>query len=68
MQSVAAYDCEYLYWLLIENYLMAGGDKDWLEGLESKTLPVKLRNINQLCLEIAYKPWILRDGVKLVFY
>lgn len=45
---------------------MAGGEKDWLEGINSQQLPAKLRNITNLCVEMAYKPWILKDGVKLV--
>ena len=46
---------------------MAGGDESWLEGLNSKTpLPEKLQNLLPLCLDLAVKPWILKDGAKLV--
>ena len=41
---------------------MAGGDKDWLEGEQSTTLPKKLKAIAPRCVEFAYKPWIMKDS------
>jgi len=56
-----------LYWLLAENYLMSGGEKEWLEGLNSRIpLPEKLKKIVPICLEFAVKPWVLKNGEKLV--
>ena len=48
---------------------MAGGEEAWLDGLNSKVpLPEKLQNLLPLCLDLAVKPWILKDGAKLVVF
>lgn len=47
--------------------MLAGGEKDWLQGVNFKSLlPPKLQNIFQFCVEFAVKPWIFKDGTRMV--
>lgn len=58
---MGCYSCEYLYELLREGFIEAGGDESWLEK-KSETLPQKLKRIVELNYDLAYKPWTLAQG------
>jgi len=54
--SVSCYGCDYLYNLLIEGYVEAGGDETWLDA-NSTTLPAKLKRLIDTNYDLAYQPW-----------
>ena len=54
--AVSCYECEYLLYILQEQFLLADGPLEWLVfGLE-KVNP-KLRRIAELNEMLAYQPW-----------
>jgi len=58
IMAVSCYDCEYLIKILEEQYLLYGGDVEWLlHGL--KKANKKLERLAELNELLAYKPWIV---------
>ena len=61
IMAVSCYECEYLLKILEEQFLLNGGDEDWLnlglKGADSKLL--RLTDLNDM---LAYKPWIIRSS------
>lgn len=56
LTAACSYSCEYLYYLLMDSFLEAGGDIEWLSGDTSK-LPLKLLPMIEMCYNFAYSPW-----------
>lgn len=58
IQAVSCYNCEYLLYILQEQFLLAGGPLDWLIfGLEK--VDPKVRRIAEINEIMAFKPWAL---------
>ena len=58
IMAVSCYECEYLLKILEEQFLLYGGDIDWLNnGL--KKVEGKLQKIGEINEIMAFKPWIL---------
>jgi len=56
ISAVSCYQCEYLYYLLLEEFEEAGGNTEWLQN-EKDILPEKLKLILDIIYEFAYNPW-----------
>ena len=54
---MACYGCDYLYHILSEGFVEAGGDVGWLDG-EAQNVPNKLKRLIDLNFDLAYNPWI----------
>jgi hypothetical protein len=58
IMAVSCYECEYLIKILEEQFLLYGGDVEWLlHGL--KKADKKLERLAELNELLAYKPWII---------
>jgi hypothetical protein len=58
IMAVSCYDCEYLLKILGEQFLLNGGDINWLiNGI--KSVDKKLQKLGELNELMAYKPWNL---------
>jgi hypothetical protein len=58
IMAVSCYNCDYLLKVLEEQFILNGGDLDWIvHGLDSADVKLKgIANLNEL---LAHKPWIL---------
>jgi len=65
-QAVACYGCEYLYYLLVEGFIEAGGEVNWLTN-PSESLPDLLKPFIDITYEFAYNPWIFYKGKSKTF-
>jgi len=58
IQAVSCYKCEYLLYILQEQFLLSGGPLEWLiYGLEK--VDPKVRRIAEINEIMAYKPWAI---------
>ncbi|XP_075120519.1 sestrin-2-like isoform X1 [Leptodactylus fuscus] len=57
IMASARHHCVYLVSLHSSSFLQAGGDPQWLEGLNSA--PLKLRRLNDLNKYLAHRPWLI---------
>lgn len=58
--AVSCYECEYLLKLLEEQFLLYGGDVQWLRcGL--KIVDKKLQMLCELNEMMAFRPWVLNS-------
>lgn len=57
LQAAARHQCRYLVNLHVLQFLRAGGDPQWLRGLEF--IPPKLRNLNEINKILAHRPWLI---------
>lgn len=57
LMSASCYACEYLYNLLYEGFIEAGGDESWLDA-NSPKLPNKIKRVVETCYDLAYQPWM----------
>ena len=56
IMAVSCYQCEYLLYILHEQFLLAGGPLEWLVyGLDK--VDAKYQRIAELNEMLAYKPW-----------
>ena len=61
IMAVSCYECEYLLKIQEEQFLLNGGDVQWLtEGL--KRVDKKLRRLAELNEILAFKPWLLSSS------
>jgi sestrin len=58
MLGAAAYGCEYLVRHEAEDFLLSGGDPDWLLN-PSECVPKKLKCLSSLSEVMAHRPWAL---------
>lgn len=56
-QAAARHKCTYLVNLYEKEFLLQGGDRNWLKGLEY--IPAKLRAISDINKILAHRPWLL---------
>ena len=57
LQAAARHQCRYLVNLHMLQFLRAGGDPQWLRGLDF--IPPKLRNLNEINKILAHRPWLI---------
>lgn len=57
LQAAARHHCRYLVNLHLLQFLQAGGDPQWLRGLDY--IPPKLRNLNEINKILAHRPWLI---------
>lgn len=57
LQAAARHQCRYLVNLHVLQFLRAGGDPQWLRGLDF--IPPKLRNLNEINKILAHRPWLI---------
>ncbi|PWA18661.1 hypothetical protein CCH79_00005622 [Gambusia affinis] len=56
LQAAARYHCSYLMCLHSAQFLRAGGDPQWLQGLEAA--PPRLRLLDHINKVLAHQPWL----------
>lgn len=60
--AVSCYDCDYLLKILEEQFMLSGGNIEWLQrGLEA--VDPKLRGIARLNELLAHKPWVVNAAL-----
>nr|XP_014341071.1 PREDICTED: sestrin-2 [Latimeria chalumnae] len=57
IMASARHRCSYLVNLHIMDFLQAGGNREWLNGLNFA--PQKLRNLNEINKLLAHRPWLI---------
>ncbi|XP_068019703.1 sestrin-3-like isoform X3 [Melanerpes formicivorus] len=57
IMAAARHHCRYLVNLHVLQFLQAGGDPQWLRGLDY--IPPKLRNLNEINKILAHRPWLI---------
>ncbi|NXV46295.1 SESN3 protein, partial [Uria aalge] len=57
IMAAARHQCRYLVNLHVLQFLRAGGDPQWLRGLDF--IPPKLRNLNEINKILAHRPWLI---------
>ncbi|XP_028942370.1 LOW QUALITY PROTEIN: sestrin-3-like [Antrostomus carolinensis] len=57
IMAAARHQCRYLVNLHVLQFLRAGGDPQWLRGLDF--IPQKLRNLNEINKILAHRPWLI---------
>lgn len=57
IMAAARHKCTYLVNLYEKEFLLKGGDRNWLNGLDC--IPAKLRAISDINKILAHRPWLL---------
>lgn len=57
IMAAARHKCTYLVNLYEKEFLLQGGDRNWLNGLDC--IPAKLRAISDINKILAHRPWLL---------
>ncbi|NXN16317.1 SESN3 protein, partial [Indicator maculatus] len=57
IMAAARHHCRYLVNLHVLQFLQAGGDPQWLRGLDY--IPPKIRNLNEINKILAHRPWLI---------
>ncbi|XP_074034358.1 sestrin isoform X2 [Leptinotarsa decemlineata] len=57
IMAAGRHQCNYLISLQKQEFLLQGGEPNWLKGL--KYIPQKLRNLNDINKILAHRPWLL---------
>ncbi|CAB0003902.1 unnamed protein product, partial [Nesidiocoris tenuis] len=57
LQAAGRHQCSYLINLQKQEFLLQGGDQDWLRGLQY--IPQKLRDLYEINKILAHRPWLL---------
>ena len=58
LQAASRHQCLYLVRLHAQEFLLQGGDAQWLRGLDYA--PQKLRNLCEVITILAHKPWLIK--------
>ncbi|XP_075587165.1 sestrin isoform X2 [Dermatophagoides farinae] len=58
IMAASRHRCSYLVHFLRKQFLIIGGDADWLKGLEYA--PIKLQSLNTINKILAHQPWLLK--------
>uniref|UniRef100_H2ZKF0 Sestrin 2 n=1 Tax=Ciona savignyi TaxID=51511 RepID=H2ZKF0_CIOSA len=57
IMAAARHQCTYLVHLMEVQFLLQGGDREWLRGLDH--VPAKLRALSELNKLLAHRPWLV---------
>jgi len=58
--ACARHRCLYMFARMVDAFLSAGGDPDWLKrGLASPSLPPKLAALAEINALLAHRPWVI---------
>ncbi|XP_067673953.1 sestrin-1-like isoform X1 [Haliotis asinina] len=57
IMAAGRHQCSYLIKLQSHEFLLQGGDPDWLKGLER--IPRKLKDLNEINKILAHRPWLI---------
>lgn len=60
LQAAGRHQCSYLITLQKQEFLLQGGDHNWLKGLNY--IPQKLRNLYDINKILAHRPWLLNKS------
>ncbi|XP_071056827.1 sestrin homolog isoform X2 [Onthophagus taurus] len=60
IMAAGRHQCSYLISLQKQEFLLQGGNPDWLKGLEH--IPAKLRNLYDIAKILAHRPWLLNKS------
>ncbi|CAH1998027.1 unnamed protein product [Acanthoscelides obtectus] len=60
IMAAGRHKCSYLINLQKQEFLLQGGNPDWLNGLDH--LPKKLRNLYEINKLLAHRPWLLKTS------
>ncbi|XP_056633784.1 sestrin homolog isoform X2 [Diorhabda carinulata] len=60
IMAAGRHQCSYLISLQKQEFLLQGGDPNWLKGLAH--IPAKLRNLNDINKILAHRPWLLNKS------
>ncbi|XP_060535774.1 sestrin homolog isoform X1 [Cylas formicarius] len=60
IMAAGRHRCSYLIALQKQEFLLQGGDQNWLRGL--KCIPQKLRNLYDINKILAHRPWLLKTA------
>ncbi|KAH1002887.1 hypothetical protein HUJ04_008921 [Dendroctonus ponderosae] len=60
IMAAGRHQCSYLIALQKQEFLLQGGDQNWLRGL--KCIPQKLRNLYDINKILAHRPWLLHTS------
>lgn len=64
VQAAGRHQCSYLIKLQSHEFLLQGGDPDWLKGLER--IPRKLKDLNEINKILAHRPWLItKDHIEV---
>ena len=65
-QAASRHKCPYLVRLLKDHFLLQGGDKEWLKGINHA--PPKLQILASLNKLLAHRPWLVTsEHIKVSF-
>lgn len=60
IMAAGRHQCSYLISLQKQEFILQGGDQNWLKGLSF--IPQKLRNLYEINKILAHRPWLLNKG------
>ncbi|CAD5110731.1 DgyrCDS101 [Dimorphilus gyrociliatus] len=60
IMASARHYCNYIVKLHTCEFIMQGGDPEWLEGIDK--CPKKLQDLNELNMLMAHQPWKIKDS------
>ncbi|XP_019871631.2 sestrin homolog [Aethina tumida] len=60
IMAAGRHNCSYLISLQKQEFLLQGGDHNWLKGLNA--IPKKLRNLYDINKTLAHRPWLLNKS------
>ena len=59
-QAAGRHQCSYLINLHIQEFILQGGDPNWLNGLHC--IPQKLRDLYEINKILAHRPWLIQKS------
>lgn len=60
IMAAGRHQCSYLVNLHVQEFILAGGDATWLQGIH--TIPQKLRNLYEINKLLAHRPWLINKS------
>ena len=60
LQAAGRHKCSYLINLQKQEFLLQGGESNWLKGL--KAIPQKLRDLYDINKILAHRPWLMNKS------
>lgn len=60
LQAASRHQCAYLIHLHEQEFILQGGDQDWLKG--PAYIPTKLRKLHEVNKILAHRPWLFNKS------